>query len=369
MNFSCQACLFLPKFQFMPDFHELKVKEVQKETHNAVSILFEIPDHLKADYFFDAGQYLTIKTNLNGEEIRRDYSLCTKPDSAEIKVVVKEVENVTFSKYANSDLKAGDILEVGTPQGRFTFKAESSAQRIILGIAAGSGITPVMGILSTVLQNEHSSKFILLYGNKSPKDTIFFEQLTELKEAYPDSFEYVPVYSQLHEGGAFFGRIDRSYILNTLNRLGADEQLDAIYLCGPKPMIDLSIEVLKEKGYSDEQIKYELFTSPADTSNDNQVSSVAEGKCKVEVIVDEEEFNFEMDTSQTILEAALKHDVDAPYSCQGGICSSCIAKIREGSVNMRQNNILTDSEVEEGFILTCQAEPTSSKVVVDYDDV
>ncbi|NNK70100.1 MAG: ferredoxin--NADP reductase [Flavobacteriaceae bacterium] len=353
----------------MADFHELKVKQVKQETHNAVSLLFDVPEQLKADYVFKAGQYLTLKALINGEEVRRDYSLCTNPESGELKVVVKEVDNGTFSKFANTAIKAGDSMEVCTPQGRFIFTPEPLSRRIILGIAAGSGITPVMGILKTALQNEPMSKFILLYGNKSPENTIFFKQLKELKASFTERFEYIPVYSQTSEEGALFGRIDRAYILNTLKRLNADETLDEIYVCGPKPMIDLSIEVLKEKGYRDDQIKYELFTSAAAPSETDSKDHNNEGKCRVEVIVDDEEFSFEMDTSQTILEAALKHDVDAPYSCQGGICSSCIARIREGSVQMRQNNILTDSEVEEGFVLTCQSEPTSSKVIVDYDDV
>ena len=353
----------------MPDFHALKVKKIIQETDNAVSLLFDIPEELKPDYKFKAGQYVTVKTQLNGDEIRRDYSLCTNPDSGEFKVVVKAVENGTFSQFANKSLKEGDVLNLGLPQGRFTFSPEPGRQRNVLAVAAGSGITPIMSILSTLLQNEPNSKLVLLYGNKSEKDTIFRNELLELERSYPERFIYVPVYSRVPENGSLFGRIDRSYILNAIKRLKEGESFDAAYLCGPKPLIDLSIEVLKDKGFQDDEIKYELFTSPDTPSETPKNETMSNGICQVEVIVDDETFNFQMDASKTILEAALSHDIDAPYSCQGGICSSCIARIREGEVQMRQNNILTDSEIDQGFILTCQSEPVSAKVVVDYDDV
>lgn len=353
----------------MPKFYDLKVEAIKRETSKAVSIHFAVPDSLKTEYEFIAGQYITLKTQLNGKEIRRDYSLCTNPRSQAIKVVVKEVENGLFSPYANKEIRVGTELQVGPPQGRFTFVPNPQGKRIIMAIAAGSGITPVMSILITLLEEEPNSSFVLLYGNKSPEDTIFLKELDAMKESYNDRFTYIRAYSQTHVPGALFGRIDRSFILHTLNQLGEGASIDCFYLCGPKPLIDESKEVLTNQGYGHEKIKYELFSSPEIEDSNESSSKSAEGKAEIEIIVDDETFSIEMEQGETILEAALSNDIDAPYSCQGGICSSCIARIKEGTAEMRQNNILTDSELAEGLVLTCQAEPRSGKLVVDYDDV
>ncbi len=353
----------------MPKFYDLKIETVNRETAKAISIKFEIPEHLRSEFRFDAGQYITIKTLLKGEEIRRDYSLCTNPRKEDIKVVVKEVENGFFSSYANSELSAGVKLEVGPPKGRFTFIPDPAKSRTIMAIAAGSGITPIMSILQSVLEDEPLSRFVLLYGNKSVEDTIFFKQLEELKDKYGNRFIYVKAYSQAPAPGSLFGRIDQSFILHTLKQLDEEKEVDCFYLCGPKPLIDESSRVLIKQGYPESKIKFELFTTTDSENRPESSGKVVEGMSDVEVVVDDETFTFSMGKDSTILEAALSHDIDAPYSCQGGICSSCLARIKEGSAEMRQNNILTDSEVAEGLILTCQAEPRSGKLIVDYDDV
>jgi len=347
------------------DFNKLNIKNIIKETEYAVSISFEVPNHLVSDYAYKAGQYITLKTQIEGEDIRRDYSLCTNPKSGELKVVVKAVENGTFSKYANNTLKVGDSLEVSKPNGRFTFEADDSKQRTVIAFAAGSGITPIMSIAKTLLENEPKSKFVLVYGNKTPKDTIFFDALLALYSKYQERFYLQFVFSQSNEDNALFGRIETSTVNFILNKT---KTADLFYLCGPEVMIQNISNTLSDKGVSKDAIKFELFTAPVENKEVNTIE-VSDGNTSVTVLVDDEEHAFVMPQTKTILESAIENKIDAPYSCQGGICSSCIARVTSGKAEMRQNNILTDSELAEGLILTCQAQPTTPSISVDYDDV
>lgn len=353
----------------MAQFYTLAVKAIKRETEKAVSIAFNVPDNLKTFFKFKAGQYLTLKTTLNGEDIRRDYSICSSPNSDELKVAVKEVENGKFSTYLNNTLKEGDQLEVATPQGRFVFEPDATKTRHIAAFAAGSGITPIMSIAKTILENEPNSKFILVYGNKTPQDTIFFDEILELHHNYLERFELQEVFSQSEKENALFGRIEKSTVNFILKNKYKHVDIDAFYLCGPEAMINTVSDVLKENGIDESVINFELFTAPTQNTSANATVDVADGETQITVIVDDEEETFTMPQKKNILEAALDNDLDAPYSCQGGICSSCIARVTEGTATMRQNNILTENEVAEGLILTCQAHPTSSKIVVDYDDV
>ncbi|WP_044401409.1 ferredoxin--NADP reductase [Lacinutrix sp. Hel_I_90] len=352
----------------MAQFHTLSIKNIHRETAQCVTLSFDIPGHLKQNFSFKAGQYITLKTIINGEAIRRDYSLCSSPKSGDITVAVKEVEHGTFSKHVNSTLKIGDTLEVAEPKGRFTFEPLATESRTIAAFVAGSGITPVMSIVTTVLEEEPNSKFILVYGNKTTQDTIFFEALLKLHHHYKDRLDIQFLFSQAQEPDALFGRIEKSTVNLIVKNRYKDIAIDAFYLCGPEAMINTITSVLEENNVAKDKIHFELFTV-ANTSKPVESIGIVDGKTKITVIVDDEEDSFEMEQSQTILEAALAQDLDAPYSCQGGICSSCIARVTEGSATMRQNNILTDSEVAEGLILTCQAQPTTAQITVDYDDV
>jgi len=352
----------------MSNFHSLKIQSIQKETDHAVSISFDVPSELQSHFVFKAGQYITLKATINGNEVRRDYSLCTNPNSGELTVIIKEVSDGVFSKYANSNLNIGDSLDVATPNGRFVFEPDPDRKRTIVAFAAGSGITPIMSIARTVLEQELASEFILVYGNKTPKDTIFYNTLLDLKAMYDDRFQLKLVFSQSHETDALFGRIDKSSVNYVLNQMDTTVAIDAYYLCGPEAMIDTVTSTLTEKNVPEDKIKFELFTVSKDAT-ENIDAPVGEGQTFVTVMVDDEEATFTMSQSKTILEEALSNDIDAPYSCQGGICSSCIARLKDGKVVMRQNNILTDSELEEGLILTCQSQPTTPTVTVDYDDV
>lgn len=350
----------------MSDFHKLTVKEVIRETPQAVSISFNVPESLKKLYRSKAGQYITVKTTIDGHEVRRAYSLCTTPHSEELKVAVKELADGSFSKYANKELKAGDELEVMLPDGKFIFEPNEANTRNIAAFAAGSGITPLMSIAKTVLEKEPKSKFVLVYGNKSPEETIFLDELNALKEQFPDRFFMHLTYSNAQAEDALFGRIDASKVNYAIKNQHKDLKFDAFYLCGPEPMIDLVTKTLTDNGIDKQKIHFELFT---ESTQESEVESTLEGQTKITVMVDDEETTFVMDQKKSILEAALDKDLDAPYSCQGGVCSSCIARLTEGKAEMRQNNILTDGEVAEGLILTCQAHPTSPVVKIDYDDV
>lgn len=352
----------------MSQFHRLNIKSANKVTAQSVAISFEIPDNLKHAFSFDAGQYVTLKTTINGEEIRRDYSICSSKNSGDVTVAVKEVEGGTFSVYANSQLKAGDSIEVSSPNGRFIFEANEAKTRTVAAFAAGSGITPVLSIAKTLLEDEPYSNFILVYGNKSSEDTMFFKDLVELQAFYGNRFHVHFIYSQTREEGALLGRIEKSTVNLIVKNKYKDVTIEKFYLCGPEQMIHTIKDVLVENGVKEKAILFELFTAPVEAKSDS-ISETLGGNSKIKVLVDDEEFEFNMSKDQSILEAALKQDIDAPYSCQGGICSSCIARVTEGEAKMRQNNILTDGEVAEGLILTCQAHPTSDSLVVDYDDV
>ncbi|TCP23912.1 ring-1,2-phenylacetyl-CoA epoxidase subunit PaaE [Tenacibaculum skagerrakense] len=348
----------------MSQFYTLKIKEVIRETVAAVSLVFDIPANLKSEFTFVAGQYITLKTTINGEEVRRAYSLCSSPNSTEVKVTVKAVENGTFSVFANETLRAGDELEVSKPEGKFVLQPE--ANKNYIGFAAGSGITPVLSMIKSVLETEPSASFTLVYGNKSVNDTIFYEELNSLKDKYAPKFNLNFVFSRESKEGSVFGRIDKAHVNYFLKNIYKEINFDKAFLCGPEEMITTVSETLTENGFAKDAILFELFTASIDEA---AASQVKDGQTQVDVMLDGETISFTMSQDKDILSESLRNNVDAPYSCQGGVCSSCIAKITEGKAVMVKNQILTDAELEEGFILTCQAHPTTSKITVDFDDV
>ncbi|WP_026709761.1 ferredoxin--NADP reductase [Flavobacterium filum] len=350
----------------MSTFYKLAVKEITRETPEAVSVLFNVPSELKENYQFTAGQYINIKLTLDGNEIRRAYSICSTPESGELKIAIKAIKNGYFSKFANEQLTAGKVLEVGTPEGKFTFEPDAARLKNYAAFVAGSGITPVMSILQTVLEKEPNSTFVLVYGNKSSNETIFYNQLHDLQLKYVGRFFVHYVFSQQKADDQLFGRIEKSTVNFVLKNKHKEKEFDKFYLCGPEEMINRVSDVLKENNVKEKDIKFELFSA---SSSENEIQKSLEGHTKITVLVDGDETSFEMSQKQSLLEAALKQGLDAPYSCQGGICSSCIARISKGTAEMKKNTILTDGEIAEGLILTCQAHPTSSEIFVDYDDV
>lgn len=351
----------------MSSFYKLQITEVKHETANAISVTFNIPAELKSAYQFTAGQYVNLKLTLDGEEIRRAYSICSSPNSGDLRIAIKSVKSGHFSKFANENLKVGDIIEVAQPEGKFTFEPSAERLKSYAAFVAGSGITPVMSILKSVLESESKSTFVLVYGNKSPEETIFHNELHDLQLKYVGRFFVHYVFSQAKTEDALFGRIEKSAINFVLNNKHKEKEFEKFYLCGPEEMINLVSAVLKEHNIADKNIKFELFSTS--TTNDNQSAESHTGHTKITVKVDTEEVTFEMSQKQTVLEAALKQGIDAPYSCQGGICSSCLARITNGTAEMTKNSILTDGEIAEGLILTCQAHPTSAEIYINYDDV
>ena len=350
----------------MSTFHSLKIKDIRRETPQAVSIAFEVPDNLREDYNFVAGQYINIKTNFEGQDIRKAYSICSAPNSNELRVAIKAVKNGGFSVFANEKLAAGDTMEVGTPEGKFVFEPKADRQRNYAAFSAGSGITPVLSIIQSVLQNEPESTFVLVYGNKTPNDTIFHQFLHDLQQEFVGRFFVHFVYSQAREEDSLFGRIEKSTVNFVLKNKHKEKEFSKFYLCGPEEMILTVNDVLRENNIPEKNIKFELFSTPI---AEKKIEENLDGHTKITVLVDDEEVTFVMSQQMTILDAALKQGIDAPYSCQGGICSSCMARISNGTAEMKKNAILTDGEIAEGLTLTCQAHPTSSEIYIDFDDV
>ena len=351
----------------MSKFHNLTIKEIKKETLNAVSILFDIPTELKNEFKFKAGHYLNIKKEIAGEELRRAYSICSAPNSNELRIAVKAVDNGTFSVFATTILKEGDVLEISKPEGKFVLETSATNAKNYIGIAAGSGITPIMAMIKAVLIEEPNSTFTLIYGNKTAAETIFKDELESLQSNYPNKLNMQFLLSREKHENTLFGRVDTGNINFVIKNKFKNITFDNAFLCGPEAMINTSKETLLNNGLNEKNIHFELFSVPIITEKKTTASFV--GASEITVIVDDEETTFEMDSKTTILTAALNQGLDAPYSCQGGICSSCLAKVTEGKATMDKNSILSEEEVNDGFILTCQAHPITQKISIDYDDV
>lgn len=353
-----------------PTFHNLTIKKINKETVDTVSITFDTPNGLKEQYAFKAGQYLTLKALINGEDVRRSYSISSSVAQNELRVAVKQVENGTFSTYANQELKEGDQMDVMTPEGGFTVSPKANESKNYVFFAAGSGITPVLSMIRTILETDPSSSIYLYYGNKTAAETIYKGELDALNSAN-DNLNLTYVLSREDSGTPNNnGRIDANKCAHFFNEDLADLKLEGIYACGPSEMIDCVKEFYTSKGLL-HKVHFELFTVPQAAANES--AEVADDGVSVDaevtVIIDDEEYAFPLSTDgKDVLSAAQDADADVPFSCKGGVCCTCRAKVLEGSVKMSLNFALEEEEVEEGFVLTCQAHPTSDKVVISFDE-
>ena len=348
----------------MAGYHKLKINSIEALTSEASSIGFEIPDSKKELFNFTSGQYINLKATIKSEEVRRSYSLCSAPSEGLLKVGVKRISNGVFSSYATQELKVGDVIEVGEPEGRFVYNKEAKNST---AFAAGSGITPIYSIIKTVLSESRDTHFTLVYGNKTPEETLFYDELKELESKFPSQLKILWIFSQSNVEGSRFGRIDSSivkYVLKNTSQLST-----AFYLCGPEEMIVNAKETLLGNSIEESQIYFELFTASKAKNENASSDSDSSNEIVLEIITDDETSTVKTTANKTILDAALNQKIDVPYSCQGGVCCSCIAKITEGSAVTENNQILTDEEIVEGLVLTCQAKPTSNKLVVNYDDV
>jgi ring-1,2-phenylacetyl-CoA epoxidase subunit PaaE len=358
----------------MIHFQPLRVTEVRRETDDAVSIRFETPGDIREQFQYLPGQYLTLRTYLDGEEVRRSYSLCSAPYEGELRVAVKKVEGGRFSTWANEVLQGGDTLEVMPPQGRFVVRTDPKAERQFVLYAAGSGITPVISILKAVLRDEPHSRVTLFYGNRNIRSVIFLEELEELKNRYLDRLSLHFIFSREHQSSPLFeGRLDAGRCLELLQAFVPNFQEAEHYICGPEAMIHEIIQSLKDQGIPETRTHFELFTSPvgplgaADAVRE-KVAPTNGHVAKVQVRLDGRVFAFELPyNGQNILDASMVTGADLPFSCKGGVCCTCRAKLLEGEVSMEVNYALEPWEVEEGFILTCQSHPRTPEVFVDFD--
>jgi ring-1,2-phenylacetyl-CoA epoxidase subunit PaaE len=353
-------------------FHSLKIKEVRKETPDCVSVLFEIPDHLQEEFRFSQGQSLTMRMQINGEEIRRTYSICSSPLDLEWRVAIKKVDGGLFSSFANDQLRRGDILDVMPPVGKFYTELNPTQKKNYVAFAAGSGITPVLSIIKTTLRTEPGSRFTLVYGNRKRSSIIFFEELEGLKNKYINRFNLIHILSREKTDAPLnFGRITVEK-LKELERLVDYKNADEFFICGPEQLIFCVKGFLEGKGIDKKKIHFELFTTPGQkqsTITRPTDDTNAGPKSRIGIKLDGRMFEFDLSllSDTTILDAALKQGADLPFACKGGVCCTCKARLLEGEVEMDVHWGLEEEEVREGYILTCQSHPKTEKVVVDFD--
>lgn len=348
--------------------------DLRKETPDCVSIAFEIPEALQKEFLFRHGQNITLRIHIEGDEVRRSYSICSSPLDNELRVAVKLAPFGRFSTWANSQLKKGDLVEVLSPTGKFYTELNPAHRKKYLAFAAGSGITPVISIIKTTLATEPGSHFTLVYGNRNRTNIIFKEQLEALKNRYIDRLAIHYILSRERTDAEInYGRINADKLNQLAEKLVNVQQADDIFICGPEEMIFSTKNWLLEKGIDNRKIHFELFTTPGQSSAIRQEQlgekkQVEEKTSKVTIKLDGVSFGFDLPFSgDTILEAALKQGADLPFSCKGGVCSTCKAKLTEGKVDMEVHYALEQEEIDEGYILTCQSHPRTDAVVIDFD--
>jgi len=366
--------LHLPLMSLLK-FYPLVVKDVRPETADCVSVSLEVPAGLSDKFSFVPGQYLTFRRYFDGVEVRRSYSICSSPADGELRVAIKKVENGKFSTYANELMKAGEVVEVMPPMGKFTPHKSENKHKEYLAFAAGSGITPIMSIMKTVLQEEPLSSFTLVYGNRSKNSIIFREAIEALKNQYMLRLRVYHVLSREYmEIPLFTGRIDAHKCGEFCKSLIDISTIDEAFICGPEEMILSVRQQLTDIGMPQSNVHIELFTSPDQPRADHE-KWVASHKnasgpvSKVSITLDGNTFNMEVPfEGESILDAALKNGADLPYACKGGVCCTCRARVMEGEVEMEVNYSLEHDEIEKGFVLTCQSHPRTERVVIDFDE-
>ncbi len=354
-----------------PKFHSLTISDVRQETEDTISVAFDIPENLKSNFVFKAGQYITLKSKINEIEERRSYSICEAPSENELRVAIKKVENGKFSTWANETLKPGQKIEVMTPSGHFIFEPEASRKNSYLLVAAGSGITPMMAIAKTILNQEPHSYVTLAYGNKGFSSIIFREEIEGMKNLHLDRFRILHILSRESLGNNLQkGRIDKEKVLKIKKAFLSNDTISGVYICGPEEMIHATKEAMIESGVDEKLIHFELFGVKAPQKEVSETKKSGPSiHSKVTIILDGDHIELELETNgKNILDAGFEAGADLPYACKGGVCCTCKARILEGTASMDVNYSLEKEEIEAGFILTCQAHPTSDKLVVSFDD-
>lgn len=354
------------------EFHRLRVAEVKRETPDAVSVRFELPDTLRETFAFRAGQHLTFRREIGGEEVRRNYSVCVAPSEGLLKIGVKKIAGGAFSSWVNDELTAGDELDVMAPHGSFCWNFDADARREYVGFAGGSGITPVLSLMKTALAMEPHSRFTLLYGNRNSIGVMFLDEIADLKDRYLDRlsvFHFLE--DEEEEIDLFNGRLDRAKVDKLLATLVKPAHVDAFFICGPGPMMDAVEEALVAKDVEKSRILIERFTTGPMSEAQAAAARALEQKAaglKMSVTLNGRRMNVSFDPAQhSILDNVRAAGLPAPFACKGGVCATCRAKVTAGKVSMKVNYGLSEQEIAEGYVLTCQATPVSEGVVLTYD--
>jgi len=352
-------------------FHPLRVKDVERLTEDAVAITFDVPDDLREDYAYTHGQHLTVRTEVEGVEVRRNYSICAPATSGRLRIGVKRLHGGAFSGHATGALRVGDVVEVMTPTGRFFTALDPAQAKHYCAVAAGSGITPVLSIVTTVLEVEPHSSVTLIYGNRTTTSVMFLDELADLKDRYPTRFRLVNVLSrEPQEVELFSGRIDAEKMRRLLATLLPPATVDEWFLCGPFAMVEAARDVLQESGVPPARVHTELFHVDGEAPRESTAvdDERAEGSSTVTVTLDGRASTLQVSRAGVrILDAVLDVRADAPYACKGGVCGTCRARLVSGEVTMERNYALEPDEVEAGFVLACQSRPVTDEVSLDFD--
>jgi ring-1,2-phenylacetyl-CoA epoxidase subunit PaaE len=354
-------------------FHSLQVTDIRRETRDAVVVTLAPSEEDRATFDFTQGQYLTFRHSFDGEELRRSYSICAGRDEGCLRVGIKRVDGGCFSTWANEELKAGDVLEAMPPMGAFFTAIEPDVAKHYLGFAGGSGITPVLSIIKTTLQREPRSRFTLVYANRQISSIMFRDELDDLKNLYLGRLSIIHVLeSEAQDIDLFTGRIDAEKCAGLFEHWIDLKSVDTAFICGPEPMMLTIAAALRSHGLSDAQIKFELFASSQPGRSRRKVESAAGSDkgatCTATVTLDGATRSFTFPKhGQSLLDAALENNMDVPYACKAGVCSTCRAKVIEGEAEMEVNHALEDYEVRQGYVLTCQCYPLTDRIVVSYD--
>lgn len=356
----------------MSRFHTLEVADVRQETRDAVSIAFAVPEELQQTYQYREGQHLVLRTQIDDEEVRRSYSICASPTDNELRIAVKRIAGGLFSNFLNDQARKGMQIEAMPPAGHFHIELDPNRQGSYLGVAAGSGITPIYSIIKTTLETEPHSHFTLFYGNRATASTIFREQLEDLKNRYMERLNLVYIMTREQQDIELYnGRIDADKCKALFDHWLDVPNLTAAFLCGPQTLIESVRDQLEAHQMDRARIHFELFATTGGNQARKQRAQDTAGKvemCDVTVIADGRSINFELArNSANILDAGNEHGADLPYSCKAGVCSTCRARVVEGEVEMDVNFALEDYEVKAGYVLSCQCYPVTDKVVLDFD--
>ena len=356
----------------MSKFHRLSIARVERETRDAIAITFAVPAALAPQFRFAQGQHLTLRADIGGEDVRRSYSICSAVQDGALRIAVKKSAGGVFSTWANEALKAGDTIDVMPPLGHFNVPLDASAARHYLGVAAGSGITPLLSIVKTTLAAEPLSRFTLVYGNRASGTVMFKEELAALKDVHMGRFNLVHVLSrEAQDIELMHGRIDRAKADALLAHWVPLADIDTAFVCGPEGMMEAVIAALRARGFPDAKIKVERFAAsiPRHTHVAHAAPTPGHTECEVTVTIDGATRTFTLEkTKENILEAGLRNGVELPYSCKGGVCSTCRCRLTEGEVDMDVNFALEDYEVARGFILSCQSYPVTDRVAITFDE-